>query len=775
MESMYLDEELIQDEKIDISRYYKAIIQRWWLVLIISFVIFIPWLLYTLSLPPIYEARAVVLFKSYERNDDVLRQSRTTVLTSRSFAEKVVAELGLTMQYASDENDGASRKELFKSFNSSMSAIPGDYILKIDSDFKFSFIESFEDIADRVLYEGSVDDIVDRPFSLNGFSFQLVERVLQQPQEIKFSILPFRDAVKDFRSKTNVKWNKSGNLMTVTMSDEDAFLAAEMTNRLAKAFVRESTQMKDDTGEKRKALLEERNAEANARLAESDLKLKQFKERYAVNLNSEQKTQVTQVALKQEDKDKLSAYSQTIKDLIAKARVGSVNANNPNASKIDNRYIYRQIIDSPYFNDNATMLVFRTKLKDLEKKWEEIIQTSSEQSYRAKEVENQIIATHGQIENIAQTEIKSLDSKVKRIQSKLNSLRYSMSQLPAQEQQLTELERDNKVLESQYIQSLSELRGFEGKTVGETEDIEILDPAIKPEFPASFNKKIQASVGGILGLGFGLGFVIILEVFNKSIRTADDVKKYLNLQILGAIPLIDFDDVGDFQDSEKMKQIDRQIVTHDYSPTPIGEAYRSLRTNLLFTKETGRLQSMVITSNEPSDGKSFTTANLAITFAQLKTNTLLIDADLRRGVLHNSFGLIKEPGFTNYLTRALPLETVLQETYIPNLTLISCGSLIPNPSEMLGSHQMQRFLDEARRKFDLIIFDSPPLNAATDAVVIGTQVDAVAIVIRAGKTNRDLAKQKLELFASVPANVLGTILNGTTADMAHPGYSYYHY
>lgn len=775
MESMYLDEELIQDEKIDISRYYKAIIRRWWLVLIISLVIFIPWLLYTLSLPPIYEARAVVLFKSYERNDPILMQSRTTVLTSRSFAEKVVAELGLTMQYESEDNRGASRKELFKSFNSPRNAIPGDYILKIDKDLKFSFIESFEDIADRVLFEGSVDDIVDRPFSLNGFSFQLAENVLQQPQEIKFSILPFREAVKGFRGRTNVKWNKSGNLMTVTMSDENAFLAAEMTNRLAKAFVRESTQMKDETGQKRKALLEERVAEANIRLAESDLKLKEFKERYAVNLNSEQKIQVNQVALLQEQKEKLSSYSQTLKDLIAKARAESVNATSPSASKINNRYIYRQLIDSPYFNDNATMLVFRTKLKDLEGKWEEIIQISSEQSYRAREVESQILETHGQIASIAQSEIINLDSKIKRIQSQLNSLRYSISQLPAQEQQLTELERDNKVLESQYIQSLSDLRGFEGKTVGETEDIEILDPAIKPEFPSSFNKKIQASIGGILGFGFGLGFVIILEVFNKSIRTADDIKKYLNLQILGTIPLIDFDDVSDFQDSEKMKQIDRQIVTHDYSPTPIGEAYRSLRTNLLFTKETGRLQSMVITSNEPSDGKSFTTANLAITFAQLKTNTLLIDADLRRGVLHNSFGLIKEPGFTNYLTRALPLETVLQETYIPNLTLISCGSLIPNPSEMLGSHQMQRFLDEARRKFDLIIFDSPPLNAATDAVVIGTQVDAVAIVIRAGKTNRDLAKQKLELFASVPANVLGIILNGTTADMAHPGYSYYHY
>jgi len=195
----------------------------------------------------------------------------------------------------------------------------------------------------------------------------------------------------------------------------------------------------------------------------------------------------------------------------------------------------------------------------------------------------------------------------------------------------------------------------------------------------------------------------------------------------------------------------------------------------MFSKDRGRISSLVLTSNEPGDGKSFTGANLSITLAQLKSKTLLIDGDLRRGVLHNTFAIPKEPGFSNYLTQVVPLQSIIHDTQIPNLSVISCGSLIPNPSELLGSHQMTRFLDEARRKFDLIVFDTPPLNAATDAVVVGTQVDAVVLVIRAGETDRNLAKTKLELFSSVPARVLGAVLNGTTADMAHPGYSYYHY
>jgi capsular exopolysaccharide synthesis family protein len=184
---------------------------------------------------------------------------------------------------------------------------------------------------------------------------------------------------------------------------------------------------------------------------------------------------------------------------------------------------------------------------------------------------------------------------------------------------------------------------------------------------------------------------------------------------------------------------------------------------------------LCITSTSPGDGKSFTAANLAITMAQQKSNTLLIDCDLRRGVLHNTFGVPKEPGFTNFLTSNHSALEYISETNIPNLHLISCGSLIPNPSELLGSHQMRRFMDEMRRKFDLIVFDTPPLNAATDAVVIGTQVDATIIVIRASKTDRTVARQKLEMFNNVPAKVIGVVLNGTSADLAHEGYSYYHY
>ncbi|MFQ5674957.1 MAG: polysaccharide biosynthesis tyrosine autokinase [bacterium] len=421
------------------------------------------------------------------------------------------------------------------------------------------------------------------------------------------------------------------------------------------------------------------------------------------------------------------------------------------------------------------MLVFREKLKDQLENWRAIVAGSSERNPRAQAIQSEIQVTQAQIETLAMQEIRSLEMEVNSLTAKIQRLRRNLSRLPAQQQRLGELTREQQSVEKKYLTLLSEYRDAQLNEAVKSEEIEILDPAILPEFPKGLNKKVQASLGGVLGFALGVMFAFLLEFFDKSLKTVDDVKRFLKLPVLGTIPQIDFSDVPDFQDSEKIKQIDQQLVTHDYAPTPIGEAYRSLRTNLLFSKEAGRIQSMVVTSTEPGDGKSFTTANLSITFAQLKTNTLLIDGDLRRGVLHNTFGLPKEPGFTNYLTRMVPLQNVLHETHIPNLTLISCGSLIPNPSELLGSQQMQKFLDDVRRKYELVIFDSPPLNAATDAVVIGTQVDAALMVIRAGKTKREFADQKLDLFSNVPAKVMGVVLNGTTSDMAHPGYSYYHY
>ncbi|RMF63283.1 MAG: polysaccharide biosynthesis tyrosine autokinase [Calditrichaeota bacterium] len=781
MDSYFLDEEESLDvETLDLRRYYRALIKKWWLVAIITLAVTVPWAIYLKSQPPIYEAAALIRFKNFAGGDDVsLIQTRNTELRSRSFAQRVVAQLGLCLVLEQKTEDGfLNRSDIFAEFSTTQTPVSGDYFLRLTADGRYSLSMIIPDTErEKQLKTGSVADITNGLCVVNGLSFRLVRNV-PLPLEVPFRIMSFRSAVESFQSRINVRWeDRAGTLMRLTLTDTDPKVVAEMTNRLAEIYIAQSSSVKKEMSQARVKILEEQLQKAREELEASERELVQFKKKYEVALDADQKGQLNQLALLEKKRDDLETTLKTLNDLLQKKEEEERALAGPDADPYatDLRYVMNEIASHPAFDGSAAMLIKRSRLKDLETQWRAIVNSTTERNIKARQVLAQIRSLHTEIEQIARREMIGIQQELEQTKREIAQQEYKLKQLPARESELSELTRRNSVLAKKYQDLLAKSQDATISAAVETGDIEILDPAIVPDAPTNKDKKQKAILGGLFGILLGMGVVVVTEFLNKTLRSVDDVRRYLKLPILGTIPQIDFSDVFDFQDSEKVKQIDQQLVTHDYSPTPIGEAYRSLRTNLMFTKETGRIRSLVITSNEPGDGKSFTAANLSITLAQLRSNTLLVDGDLRRGVLHNTFGVAKEPGFSNYLQDVVPLQSILNPTQIPNLTLISCGSLIPNPSELLGSHQMQRFLDEVRRKFDLIVFDTPPLNAATDAVVLGTQVDGTVIVIRAGKTHRDLAKSKLELFSNVPARVIGAILNGTTADMAHPGYSYYHY
>jgi tyrosine-protein kinase Etk/Wzc len=778
MEPYFIDdEESLEADSLDLRRYYRALVKRWWLVLLITLAVAVPWGWYLKSQPPVYEAEAKIKFKNFAGNDPTLALSRKTELTSRSFAENVVAQLGLCMSLEPDNGHIIQRKRIFEDFSTTQDPYPGNYILRLFQDRTFKLSIKIDDQKESVIQEGAISDVTETPCEVNGFSFKFIKSGLPVPIEVPFKIVPFRRAVRNFQSRTNVGVDKLGTLMTLTLTDTDPNLVAEMTNRLAQIFIEESANLKNENVTGRRQILEKQLKIAETELDEKARALKSFQEHYTTYLDTDDNKRINEVMILTKNKEDLESTIRTINDLLAKVDEEQVSTN---GSGVDNnyltlRYIVTEIAGLSVFNNDATMLVDRQRLKDLESSWKDIVSRYSPENLKAKEILKEILQLHSKIELNARRKLQLLENDVMAVKQQIANSESRLRQMPTQQYQLSELTRDYNVTEQRYKELLAKTQEAQLSEAVSAEDIEILDAAIVPDFPTNRDKMKKGVFGGFLGLLLGVSVVLTIEFFDKSLKSVDDVKRTLKVSVLGTIPHINFADVYDFQDSEKIRQIDQQLVTHDYSPTPVGEAYRSLRTNLMFSKENGRVQSLVITSNEPGDGKSFTAANLAITLAQLRTNTVLIDSDLRRGVLHNTFGVAKEPGFSNYLVSSVPLQFVLRETHIPNLMLISCGSLIPNPSELLGSHQMRRFLDEIRRKFEMVIFDTPPLNAATDAIVVGTQVDGTVIVIRAGKTDRDLAKQKMELYKNVPAKILGSILNGTTEDMAHPGYSYYHY
>ncbi len=779
MESYFLDDgESGEVEKLDLRRYYRALVKRWWLIILVMVVVTIPWFWYLKQQPPIYEAQARIQFKNYSGSDVGLAQARTLELTSRSFAEKVVAQLGLALRVENQGDQFINRSKIFARFQTDQRPTSGQYTLRFAKDQTYQLTRK-EPVSgeEKVIKTGYVQDVVTGLCEVNGIGFQLVEDFFNLPSVIVFNVINFRSAVESFQARVDVEWeDRSGTLMDLRLTDTDPMVVAEMTNRLATLFIAQSTGTSGDLEAGRRDILEKQLQQAKEKLADSDLELKTFKERHGVNFEADLKQKENDKTALERERDDVEDVVRTLNDLLIQKVQQTDNpvGADPNR-RTTVRFIVNQLAGHAAFDNNAAMLVVRDELQTREREWADIANGTSPQNFRAKRKLQEILKVHSQVERLARQGIAKFEAELSLKRREIATLDAQLRRLPAQQLEFDQLSREHSMLESQYKELNAKHGREQVSKAAVVENIKILDNAIPPEYPTNRDKKQKAAFGGIFGLFMGIGLVLVIEFMDKTIKTADDVKHYLRLPILGTIPQIDFEDTYDFQDSEKIKKIDQQLVTHDYAPTPIGEAYRSLRTNLMFTKDTGRIRSFALTSNEPGDGKSFTAANLTIALAQLKSSTLLIDSDLRRGVLHNTFGVPKEPGFSNYLTDVVPLHKIIHETQIPNLSVISCGSLIPNPSELLGSHQMQRFLDEVRRKYDLIVFDTPPLNAATDAIVVGTQVDAVVLVLRAGKTQRALAKSKLELFSSVPAKLLGAILNGTTADMAHPGYSYYHY
>lgn len=202
------------------------------------------------------------------------------------------------------------------------------------------------------------------------------------------------------------------------------------------------------------------------------------------------------------------------------------------------------------------------------------------------------------------------------------------------------------------------------------------------------------------------------------------------------------------------------------------EAYRTLRTNIQFYNVGEPMRRLLITSATPREGKSITAANLAITFAQADKKVIIIDADLRRPILHRIFQISNLVGLTGVLLGTSDLASALVATAVPGLLVLPAGPLPPNPAEMLGSPRMRSLLDELNEEADLVIIDSPPVVVVTDAAVLAPLTDGVILVVAAGEVNREVAQQAKSQLAAVRARVLGIVLNGVEEDVS--GYSSYY-
>lgn len=356
------------------------------------------------------------------------------------------------------------------------------------------------------------------------------------------------------------------------------------------------------------------------------------------------------------------------------------------------------------------------------------------------------------------SELESVDKKIqseksKGLSTKDKEIRYNM------------LKREVETNKQMYKVLL--MRISETEVMGElrTTNIRVIDKATAPLKAARPKTKLDLIIAFLISIFGGSGLAFIFESMDQSVRTPEDVKMHIKLPLLASVAVP--------RDS-KDKKAKLEFISYSRPRSTISESYRSLRTSLMFTAVEHRRKTLLFSSSGPQEGKTTSAINLAIVMAQNGEKTLLVDADLRQPRIEKAFDIEIQNGLTEVLAGSISIEDTIHKTEIDNLDVIACGSIPPNPSELLGSMRMDEFLATAGQKYDRIIIDTPPILAVTDAVILSGKVDGTILVVKAGDTNRNAAVKTKEIVDTVQtAKIVGVVLN--MVDVAKSGgYYYYH-
>jgi capsular exopolysaccharide synthesis family protein len=315
---------------------------------------------------------------------------------------------------------------------------------------------------------------------------------------------------------------------------------------------------------------------------------------------------------------------------------------------------------------------------------------------------------------------------------------------------------------------------------GTPNNIYVVDYAVLPDYPIGPQRVRSVLMALLLSLAGGVGLAVFLEYMNDSVRSTDDVERWLRLPSLGVIPAVGGLTRRRFLPSRALARAGGgggdapELLVNVESRSPLAEAYRHLRTSVLLSTAGHAPKSLLVTSSVPAEGKTTTAVNTALSLAQTGANVLLLDADMRRPRLHSIFNLSNNQGLSTILSSDLSeaeMLSMIHEHEATGLNILTSGAVPPNPAELIGSEQMRRLLKSLEGAFTHVIIDSPPIGSFTDGVLAATLVDGVLLVVHSGTTSRGVARRARQLLLDVGAKVFGVVLNNV--NLREHDYYYY--
>ena len=298
--------------------------------------------------------------------------------------------------------------------------------------------------------------------------------------------------------------------------------------------------------------------------------------------------------------------------------------------------------------------------------------------------------------------------------------------------------------------------------------VEIIDPAVPDYQPVSPSVSKNTLLGILIGAVLAVGIVFVVDFFDDTIKSSDELSELFDKAALGDIQKISSDNKNKKKGKNDVSE--RKLLTDKDIPFSVSESYKSIRTNIMFSLGTSDKRIIAVSSPNPSDGKSTASANIAIAFAQANNKVLLIDADMRKPVQHKTFKLSNTKGLSTLIVNMSTVDESIKQGVIENLDVLTSGPMPPNPSELLSSDRYAELIKKLSKVYDYIIVDTPPVNVVSDALVMSNSVSGVVLVVKHKSTTYDDISESLKQFDFVGVNLLGFVLN----DIQSEGRGYYY-
>lgn len=570
------------------------------------------------------------------------------------------------------------------------------------------------------------------------------------------------DTVALLQAKISVNPSKNSNIVKLSVTDPNPETAAFLANNLASSYIEFNLEKKYTTSKDAAKWLSEQSVNLKKELEDSELALFNFKKNNEV--------------LSSTFEEKQTMLTQNIIDINKKLTEKQIYHKTLTA-KIDELSLYKYKEPEEFFSTDLSFnntllqnlkmsyLQIRSKLKEkiqfYGEKHPEIMGLKGQEESIRKSLLNEISGVIGSF----QLENKTLENELKKLQTMLLEAQREAVKLNKLEIDYNKLKREVETNKKLYDIVLERTKQADLSSLLRANNIRIIDKALVPKMPVQPRKNFVLIIGFIIAILGAFAVVFLTEFLDTRIRDMEELESIVGKSIIGVFPTFVI------EDTTKIREIAFEGSKH----SPSVEALRTIRTNIRLAHPDINAKTMLITSSISQEGKTTVSANVAISFAIAGRRTLIVDTDMRKPRIHKLFGIENKEGISTYMLGEKPIEQLIKKDVYGGLDVLLCGPIPPNPAEMIESKRFKDMVDKLKTMYDIIVFDSPPVVAVSDASVLSTMMDGVLIVVKIKQISRDILKRSVGQLKKSGVLFLGAIVNNVDIKAGSRYGSYYYY